>query len=1300
MGKHNTNQMQAELNRENRTYASRRTDDVIDGPQTQDGEDTQDIIASFKVEDTGLNQWMYFYRRDGQPVQLSFENHSLMRSGGWAWAGKRGGYYRRNDGSYSLDALNKTCEYFVTESAIIAESETASQDTRPSSDYTSAVRLERAGAVIVTLDHIPDDDMRSQLRAAGFVQHDTRVWAHYPEAPGARKVQKPTKDSMDMDCLPTFGQVAKVNPKAPEPASVLELKIQDPRSETTKEESRMKAAESMTIPMFADETASQDDRPADDIFGSDCEETDHEGRKCGEASWARCQECHRNLCARHTHKSAGRTLCDDCDHFLHWKSSETEKENNNPVIRDTKRQAAERKERQDAATAERQRAEAIRAAMKEPTASQDERPADDYTATIYLGKYGFAVEFDHCANSAMITAMTDAKLIQHSTRHFKFDENNPTARQDEYVMVEKLFDSMFGWTHNEMSRHSTKGEAIAAGNELMARFDQKNSGESIRFVVEFKGRQVYKSGIHKGQASEENSAGQKSEPGPQWVIEASPAVCIVGPDSPTAHTYAAATVSAQTIKTDHMVAIIKEADQDFEWYPTTPAMIAAVAEAMYFKTDSILDIGAGDGRVLQALAKTAPHAKLYSIEKSEILAQAQPDDIIPVGTDLFEQNLAWLPVGTIFCNPPYSEFEDWTVKIISEGHAQRAYIIIPQRWKESKLIADALKSRGATARVIRSDNFHKAERQARAVVDIVELSYPKKLNHYSDEVKDPFDQWFDANIDTFDHAEEIAEEERETTAGLARRFANSSIDEMVAAYREEYILMENNYRAIFKLDYALLKELGIDKNHVRDGLKKKMSGLKVKYWGLLFNRLDAITSRLSTASRKVLIDKLTANTSVEFTAGNAYQVVLWAVKNARQFFDSQLIDLFHALSSFENALSYKSNEKTWNKDGWRYIHSHGDEHLRPTRYALDYRIVVSKWSAINTEEWRDWDYPGGLYNSCHELIADTIAVLGNLGFSTGSLKSIDRKWESGQWQDWTNGKGDILFQVKAHKNGNLHYRFMPEAIKALNIEAGRLLKWVRSAQEVVSEMGYSQEEADQYFNSNAYMLNNPVKLLGLGRVDGEPVEVPAPSPFDDTQDNSAAQNSGERPSEAVERAFFEAETLDEALDTGYLEHIYDDIDLLGLVKPEIRRSSMPLVESKNAGAMSPNHPAFLEFFEPVERKAGSGEIERDCVRCNKRPANKPTRSNPLGWCDHCNAPKGNGDGKVGDYLTRYEEADNLERVRVHRLSHCDVCNEPVSEDRVQARPGKGEKWRTAICEACELKALGIVSESSGSGPVA
>lgn len=521
--------------------------------------------------------------------------------------------------------------------------------------------------------------------------------------------------------------------------------------------------------------------------------------------------------------------------------------------------------------------------------------------------------------------------------------------------------------------------------------------------------------------------------------------------------------------TNQLVIQLKQANEDREFYPTKNSMIEVVLRRIPEDTHSIIDVGAGDGRVLGKFAEKCKDATLYGIELSQILIQAQPKNIVPVGTDVFEQNLSCLAVDYIFCNPPYSSYEEWCCKIIAEGYSKKAFLVIPQRWADSKSIKASLDARGAIARVIHSDDFLDGDRQARAVIDIVEVSFPK--DKWGEKVADPFDIWFDQNIDTFDKASELPKEE--SGHDLSRKHSSSSIDEMVEAYREEYIRLENNYRAVFKLDYAILQELGVDKDHVRTGLKQKIAGLKTKYWQVLFDRLDAITSRLTTKSKKSLLEKLTNNAKVEFTSSNAYSVVLWAIKNANQYFDEQLIELFYELSNFEGVLNYKSNVRAWIKDGWRY----GNHDKKNSHYILDYRIVVSRYNAIEKNGRIDkWDYPNGLNKTCHELIADVIAVMSNLGFGTDSEGSLSRNWVAGKWQDFYKGD-DFIFQAKAHLNGNVHFRFEQSAIKALNITAGRLLKWLRTEEEVVAEMDCTPEEAKKYFNRNAYILPSNIKLL-------------------------------------------------------------------------------------------------------------------------------------------------------------------------------------------------------------------------------
>lgn len=522
-------------------------------------------------------------------------------------------------------------------------------------------------------------------------------------------------------------------------------------------------------------------------------------------------------------------------------------------------------------------------------------------------------------------------------------------------------------------------------------------------------------------------------------------------------------------RTAALVKNLQEAAQDFEWYPTTEPMIAAIVRAIgtdRSRLESVLDIGAGDGRVLLTLQKTYEHATLFGIEKSPILQQAQPESVIPVGVDFWEQDLMSLPVTVAFSNPPYSEFVQWAERIINTVHAEKLFLVMPKRWDLSVEIETAIKGREATTRVIYSGDFYDADRSARAVIDIVEVSFG---SGYYREKSDPFDQWFDKNIDTFDRHEvsDIKQDEQR----LARLHDCDNIPALVDAYNEEYAVMEANYKAIFKLDQSILKELGVNKNQVREGLKKRMAGLKNVYWQALFDHLEVVTSRLTTKTRKRFLDRITGTTSVAFTIPNAYSVVLWAIKFANQYFDEQLVSVFRALSTHDGVLNYKSNERTWKNDGWRYNAEEFDH------YTLDYRVVLHHHAAINKNPFDSYNSPGGLHQSSHEMIDDLIAVFGNLGFLVQHQNSRRLQWVSNGAQFFVGVDGATVFEVKAFINGNLHFKFRPAAIKALNIEAGRLLGWLRSPAEAAAEMGCTEEETGRFFGSNQRLGTTSVKLL-------------------------------------------------------------------------------------------------------------------------------------------------------------------------------------------------------------------------------
>jgi len=535
---------------------------------------------------------------------------------------------------------------------------------------------------------------------------------------------------------------------------------------------------------------------------------------------------------------------------------------------------------------------------------------------------------------------------------------------------------------------------------------------------------------------------------------------------------------------------LKDSEQDFEWYPTTDEMIEVVRIHMgntseHIHVSSILDIGAGDGRVLQALGGEYC-SNLYAIEKAAIHIDNMPAEIAIVGTDFHSQTLIDKDVDVVFCNPPYSEYEAWAVKIIKESLCNRAYLILPQRWKDSKQIAAALELR-KVKKVNRlwSGDFTNAERQARAVVDIICVEYRKRSTSCwdNDDRTDPFDAWFEETfpeVEAIDHVPPEPPMDKRLNGELLVGY--NLVDRLAELYRQDLEKMNESYRALCKIDPALLKTIGVKAEQIKEGLKQKINSLKNKYWEELFDHLDKIQRRLTHASCKVIVEKMSSAVHVDFTSDNAYAIVLWVLKNANTYIESQVVELFKELSQPEHIKAYKSNQRTWGGDQWRYLKhpewNHGKEET-PSRYMLDYRIIAPGYQAIQTEarSWESYEYPGGLHRDAHARLDDICTIANNLGFECLPLHSERYKWSSGKAMGFHLDNDEVLVRVRAFMNGNMHYQFGQDFIKALNIEASRILGWIRSPQEACDEMDVDLATATRCFASNQVFLPDARKLL-------------------------------------------------------------------------------------------------------------------------------------------------------------------------------------------------------------------------------
>lgn len=538
------------------------------------------------------------------------------------------------------------------------------------------------------------------------------------------------------------------------------------------------------------------------------------------------------------------------------------------------------------------------------------------------------------------------------------------------------------------------------------------------------------------------------------------------------------------MSTATLIRDLKDANQDFEFYPSTSEIIGVVARdviSKHYSRDcriSFLDIGAGDGRVLTKIKECVGRATksivdMYAIEISNIHLNNMPKDVVVIGTDFMEQSMIDKPLDIAFSNPPYSEFESWAVKLIREAAVRTLYLVIPKRWENSDDIRAAIKSRSTKADVLGEFDFLDADRKARAIVNVIRLEFEK-------------DSSFDAAIERmlpelaeFDKLEGEAEiPQDDPIAREAIESSGSLIESLVMAYDSEIQSLIQTYRDAVKIHPKLLAEFGVSKQSILIGLRGKIKGLKDKYWNTLFGHFKPITKRMATKQRKAFLESLAGKSSIDFTEGNVYAMLIWITKWSNEHFDTQLIDLFKSMSEFCNVVNYKSNERVWSKSNWRYSHQPRAMEDDVSRYKLEYRIVLERAGGISTSRYI-WEAKNGLKVSAFEYLQDVITVANNLGFECEDCPS-NYEWQSNKQNIFKLSDGKPLVAVRAFKNGNLHLHFSPIVMLAINVEAGRLLGWIRNPEQAAEEMKATKEEINQVFGASLKIGQN--YLLKIGKI--------------------------------------------------------------------------------------------------------------------------------------------------------------------------------------------------------------------------
>lgn len=558
-----------------------------------------------------------------------------------------------------------------------------------------------------------------------------------------------------------------------------------------------------------------------------------------------------------------------------------------------------------------------------------------------------------------------------------------------------------------------------------------------------------------------------------------------------------------TQTTKDLLKTLKDAEEDFEFYPTSKEMIKPIFDNIEKSDINILDIGCGtcnfkkyynefsqeDYEIGSKKAKLEAEkedpdpfirsdrkiiSKYYVIEKSKILLNGLDRETIVLGTDFENEMLIDKPVDIIFCNPPYSDYKKWMLKIISEGNCYDIYLVVPERWKDNKQIKDFLTKKELNYKILGSFDFLNAERQARAKVNIVHII--KKERDYG---KLPlieetaFDEWFDKTFQMSskeekklnDYEREQKEKEKIKEQLICEPKEKAKV--LIQLYEEESNKLLNNFKAICGLDIDILETIGVSKNSLKEAIKQKLINLKNLYWEMVFEEMEEITKRLTESSRDRMLNKFTELKSVDFTLSNIYSLVIWVIKNANQFYNDQLIYFYKELSKLENVKPYKSNLKLFDKEKWKYLKFSE----KASHYTLDYRIICSNFLiGVN--------YSYGHMSSYNNKsrLNDFKAIFNNLGFEISYVENCRAFGVNYYAHD---PKGNVMFEYKCYKNGNLHIKFNIEFTKALNVEVSRLLGWIKSKEDIKKEFCDEMAKgAEKYFKINhSVQIGNNLLLL-------------------------------------------------------------------------------------------------------------------------------------------------------------------------------------------------------------------------------
>jgi hypothetical protein len=483
----------------------------------------------------------------------------------------------------------------------------------------------------------------------------------------------------------------------------------------------------------------------------------------------------------------------------------------------------------------------------------------------------------------------------------------------------------------------------------------------------------------------------------------------------------------------------------------------------------MLDVGAGDGRVFDAV-KDKNKGRRFRIKKKYgiEIANAQSDDLIRkgvfiIGRDFFQTSLIDKKYAVIFSNPPYSIYEDWTIRLLRESAFIVMYLVLPVRWETNKEILYEINRFNYES--IGEYDFSHGERSARARVNLIRIR--NKTRKYKDyrgftyteyATQDPFVRWIEKYIGTFEGVPEKKVYDYEEEKKFLALKRDSDIDQLVDDYSAEMNSLIEGFKAVAHLPARVIKSIGLNRESIIEIIKTNIETLKKHYWRLAFEKLDAVTERLTYKTRNKLLEEMEEFKTLDFNAGNIRSIVIWIIEHHNEYTKEQTVALFENLTEPDYMKAYKSNTH-WDKDTWRYSRYNAKyPNGKPEKYMLDYRFVAGSRAGCGRES----------------IVDDVIVVLRSLGADISRFQKVDatikQKKQEVEFYNHAKQKTGTALECRFYENGNVHLKVNQALMTKFNVEVARILGWIRGPKDIQAEFEVSEKEAAELWNKPALVM--------------------------------------------------------------------------------------------------------------------------------------------------------------------------------------------------------------------------------------